>query len=751
MKKSLSGLCVCLSMVLCLNGSANAEMNEKMTIGELAAGETGAGEDHPLTVGELAAQQGYAGEHHTLTIGELAAETGGNHPLTVGELAAGQTGSYEEEPVYIEEADASSLFMGEEAGKADWLVYVYMCGSDLESEGGQATMDIQEMLDGNLGERCAFIVDAAGSNSWNNNLCDPERQNKFMVVNQKAAVLERCEDQSMGAPETLATFLTDTAGDLEAEHYGLVIWNHGGGSISGVCMDERHEYDALSLSEVTEALETAGRHFDFIGFDCCLMGGFESAAAVRNYADYMIGSEELVQGVGFDYKSIGDCLGSGETDGAVIGKVICDSYYDCCLEYGIERETTMSVLDLGKFQSLQESLETTAGKMVECLQDPDILVQTARDTGRVENYGGNNAAEGYTNMADMTGILKVFSDYVPEVSETIRALQEMVSYEIHGEGRKKAKGLSIFYPYGIQSSVEIAILEAVNPCSNYVDFVKRLVYASFMETMEGYSSNAFDTLMANYDAGIAPSTGLDAQSDVGNALQGDESELEIHFVQEPFINEDGLYEFTIAEDSLDTIKSVGFDLFQVVEEDPDGSYYLGYDNNVSMDWDTGRGVDAFNGTWPSLPDGQELMFFMIDEAEEYTLFSAPVIVNGEEKFLRFCWEWDDPSAPESGGSFCMLGLWSGLDEGTGIAGRCEWDLYVGDEISPLYYRYDQEGNLEEVSGSVYVATEDMEITEMTLRKGYYIYCFDITDIYGKTYYSEPICFEVDENGNVVLV
>ena len=49
-----------------------------------------------------------------------------------------------------------------------WLVYWYVCGSDLESDGGAASGDIEEMLEAKLPDNVKVLIQAGGANEWHN-------------------------------------------------------------------------------------------------------------------------------------------------------------------------------------------------------------------------------------------------------------------------------------------------------------------------------------------------------------------------------------------------------------------------------------------------------------------------------------------------------------------------------------------------------------------------------------------------------
>ena len=103
---------------------------------------------------------------------------------------------------------------------------------------------------------------------------------------------------------TLADFGTWAAQNYPADHYGLVMWDHGGGW-SMIASDDTLGPAGISMPAFSQALDTitkaSGQKFDFIGFDACLMAQLPVAVTIQPYADYEIAAEELVPGFGWDY------------------------------------------------------------------------------------------------------------------------------------------------------------------------------------------------------------------------------------------------------------------------------------------------------------------------------------------------------------------------------------------------------------------------------------------------------------------
>ena len=60
-------------------------------------------------------------------------------------------------------------------------VMVYMCGSDLESELGSATKDLEEMLAADLSEQVNVIIETGGTRQWKNDVISTQRDNKKKI------------------------------------------------------------------------------------------------------------------------------------------------------------------------------------------------------------------------------------------------------------------------------------------------------------------------------------------------------------------------------------------------------------------------------------------------------------------------------------------------------------------------------------------------------------------------------------------
>ena len=184
-------------------------------------------------------------------------------------------------------------------------VLVYMNGSDLESEAGEASSDIAEMLASGIGTNANVVIETLGTRQWQDFGIASDHTQRYAIKQGKLELV----DDSLGQldttdPNTLADFIRWGTENYPADRYILLLWDHGAGPVYGFGYDEfQSDYAALTLDEMKQALDAnPGVHFDMIGMDCCIMGSLETCVALQPYCDYMVLSEDFEPGIGWSYK-----------------------------------------------------------------------------------------------------------------------------------------------------------------------------------------------------------------------------------------------------------------------------------------------------------------------------------------------------------------------------------------------------------------------------------------------------------------
>ena len=266
-------------------------------------------------------------------------------------------------------------------------IMVYMCGTDLESRSGMGTADLQEMLNARFGDNINLLVYTGGCKGWKNNLVSNSANQIWQVKNGQLVCLEKnLGSQSMTDPSVLSGYIQWCAGNYPASRYELILWDHGGGSVSGYGYDEKFaSTGSMSLAGVDAALKSAGVKFDFIGFDACLMATAETALTLTQYADYLIASEETEPGVGWYYTDWLTAFGKNTSIPTVeLGRQIVDSFVDTCAEKCRGQLTTLSVVDLAELEAtLPSALSEFSRSTTQLIRDKQYqTVSNARSGAR---------------------------------------------------------------------------------------------------------------------------------------------------------------------------------------------------------------------------------------------------------------------------------------------------------------------------------------------------------------------------------
>ena len=237
-------------------------------------------------------------------------------------------------------------------GKDDVTIMIYMIGTDLESQNGMATSDLNEMLYSGLNNnRVSLYVQTGGCKRWRNSVISAGKTQRWSLTGEGLELRETMKAQTMTSPSVLSDFIQYCAEESPADRYILIFWDHGGGSVSGYGYDETYPNDSMDIAEISRALKYGGVKFDIVGFDACLMSTLETAIAVEPFADYMIASEEAEPGTGWYYTNWLKLLDSNSSTNTLnLGRQIIDDFTTASAQMSYSYQTTLSLVDLAELK-----------------------------------------------------------------------------------------------------------------------------------------------------------------------------------------------------------------------------------------------------------------------------------------------------------------------------------------------------------------------------------------------------------------
>ena len=334
-----------------------------------------------------------------------------------------------------------------------YTVMVYIVGSNLESRMGAATNDIDEMRDAGLDyENTNLLLYTGGSRRWVSSIPNDVNSVLDMSKEEDQRIAAQTDvSANMGSPETLAEFVNYCTRNYPAEHYALILWDHGGGPLWGYGSDELFGNDSLLLDELRTAMDRTefgqGKKLDWVGFDACLMGSLENAALWKDYAQYLIGSEELEAGRGWDYHFLSTL---NETqDAEEIVRAIVDSfgsYYEENKSEFFNPDVTLSAMDLSKTEEVVGAVDTLFAAMEQGIGEGRYAsLNQARSRTKAFGLGATESIEEAYDLLDLQDFATQLEEMYPEESAAVsKAVDEMVVHStsnVEGTG-----GMSIYVP-----------------------------------------------------------------------------------------------------------------------------------------------------------------------------------------------------------------------------------------------------------------------------------------------------------------
>ncbi len=642
-------------------------------------------------------------------------------------------------------------------GEDTATIMVYMCGTDLESRSGMGTADLQEMLDARFDGDITLLIYTGGCKAWKNSVVSSSANQIWQVKDGKLICLkENLGSVPMTDPDTLSGYIRWCAENYPASRYELILWDHGGGSVSGYGYDEKFASSgSMNLAGLDTALKSAGIKFDFIGFDACLMATAETALTMAQYADYLIASEETEPGVGWYYTDWLTAFGENTSLPTIqIGQHIADSFVDTCARKCPGQLTTLSVVDLAE-------LETTL---------PGVLADFSKSTAKLiqnQQYQSvSNARSGAREFAQSSRIDQVDLVHLARNMGTKegQALADIllgaVKYNRTSSNMTNAYGLSIYFPYRKVSMVDQAAsaYRQIGMDEDYARCIRQFasVAASGQAasggtaspltsllggTKGGGSEMVSELLSAFLGGGFDSVAGLTSGNTgfLSDRAMSDEDLAQYltdhHFPNEALVWEagaDGRPVLRLSEEQWGLVQSLELNLFY---DDGEGYIDLGLDNVFSFD-ENGGLLGESDGSWLAV-NGQPVAYYhtaTVDDGTSYTITGrVPVLHNGSRAELILVFDSDRPLG-------FVAGIQSVYHDGeTETAAKNQTALQPGDTLEFLCDYYSYAGSYQDsyLLGEPVIVTEDgLTISNVPL-DGSARATYRFTDLYSQ-YHWTPV-------------
>lgn len=643
-------------------------------------------------------------------------------------------------------------------------IMVYICGTDLESRNGMASSDIQEMADASFGDNVNLILYTGGCKEWKINGISNKKNQIYQIKDGKINRLEEnYGSDSMTDPDTLTSFIRYCNQNFPANRNQLILWDHGGGSVSGFGYDEKNSGSgSMDLAEIDSALSNAGVKFDFVGFDACLMATAETALMLNKHADYMIASEETEPGIGWYYTDWLTALGRNTSVSTIeTGKKIIDDFVSTCAKRCRGQKTTLSIVDLAEFSNtVPDRLNSFALSVSNMMSNQEYkAVSDARYLTR------EFAVSSKIDQVDLAHLALNMNN--PEGEELSNAIRKAVKYNRTSSNITNAYGISIYFPYRRTSNVDTACntYNRIGMDSEYSKCIRQ--FASFEtsgQIASGGTSSPLSSLLGILDTSVGSGStdmigqlidgflsgssdriieGLDS-SNTGymneTAMSADETAEYIsmnYFDASRLVwekNSKGQYVMELPESQWELVHNLDKNLFY---DDGSGYVDMGLDNVFDFD-DDGNLIADTDNTWLAI-NGQPVAYYHTDTTEfgndVYSITGyVPVKLNGERANLILVFDSENPDGYIAGASTDYI------NNETDTVAKNMTELKSGDTLDFIcdYYSYDGTYDDSYYLGEQMTVTDNMKISNVDVGNGQLKITYRFTDIYNREYWTESI-------------
>lgn len=331
-------------------------------------------------------------------------------------------------------------------------------------------------------------------------------ENKLTITNYNDPASQQMDS---GSPHTLIDCCRWAIENFPAEHYMLDLWNHGIGIIDierrrsinpselftfnphtcmveldrtipfldfllssdqqehrGVCFDDSTG-NFLTNQDLSFALKTIthdfldGNKLGVVSFDACLMAMLEVANVLQPYTNYMVASQEVELGTGYDYKKIIAPFSKYSLSEKEFAQHMVDAYGKTYAR--ITNDFTQSAVELENLALLEANVSVVASLLITCLKEQkNDSVKKAIRTSRHKLLCTHFDEPSYIDLDHLySNFLSNLSHFDLHDPERTKVITQMLREEIKqgrqlikntvvanevGKNLRKAGGISIYFP-----------------------------------------------------------------------------------------------------------------------------------------------------------------------------------------------------------------------------------------------------------------------------------------------------------------
>ncbi len=373
--------------------------------------------------------------------------------------------------------------------KRDWTILIYMAAdNDLFIF---SKRNLQQLLASSYYNTIHIAVCYFHKNSAQNK----KVVHYYHIINGTYVLIKEDIDHkatNSGDEQNVIDFCSTVFTQLPADNYALFFWDHGTGPINpiekrnqlidnklthfnstimlhaknnkkpshhkSICFDDTHN-SCLTEQKLKYALSILcpllpKKKFDLVGFDTCLMATIEIASLIAPFASYMVASQDLEPGTGWNYAKVLSIFTEEQK--------ISPFHFSCHIvekfkeTYHKKGDYTLSAFDLSHTQTIEYLSKMITKSLIVFLQNDSIFtIQDSRDPDECPHFFG-------TDYVDLIQFYKNLLKKIRNISklplteekqrlkyllqQCIATASDWIIYNKTSNSHEPAHGVSIYFP-----------------------------------------------------------------------------------------------------------------------------------------------------------------------------------------------------------------------------------------------------------------------------------------------------------------
>lgn len=266
-----------------------------------------------------------------------------------------------------------------------------------------------------------------------------------------STIVQSWGEVDMASPDTMSKFIKEAKKAYPAKSYAFISWDHGGGWRGLNWDDTTYEQtnggdDFMNMKELRQAVVDAGLVFDVFAFDQCLMAQPEVAYQVRDYAKYLVFSEETVYGQGFPYDLIAEDMVSKPTMTALeCANVMAEDFAWFYNSITWANDWTISVFDMSYMDDMTTAITDLAAASMDSLSMYKTAMKNARSNAQTFYYPYFIDLKGYAMNLVADGSIPA-GELKIAAADVVQIIDNGIVSCLNSKHNNDAYGMTIYLP-----------------------------------------------------------------------------------------------------------------------------------------------------------------------------------------------------------------------------------------------------------------------------------------------------------------